>query len=159
MQDFALGVSLFLVTVTFVLGLFPGFLEPFTSGASGAEQAQADQVAGSLVIDLSTGDSKGTLRKNSLNATQLRGVLNKSQPELRQQFGLDSTTGVNITVRELDGDKIVEIDGDKLATAEDREKEPASSVGRIITLNNRTVDGKIDARKCRPGCRLVVKTW
>lgn len=154
MQDFALGVSLFLVTVTFVLGLFPGFLEPFTSGPGGAEQAQADRVAGSIVLNLSTAEGK-----NTLNATRLRTVLDKSEPELRERYGLDSTTGINITVRELDGQEIVEIDGQTLATAEKRKNQSAVSVGRVITLDNRTVYNKVDADKCRPGCRLVVKVW
>lgn len=154
MQDFALGVSLFLVTVTFVLGLFPGFLAPFTSGTNGAEQAQADRVAGSIVLNLST--SQG---KNTLNATELGDVLAMSQSELRDRYGLDRSTGLNITVRKLDGHGIVEIDGQTFATPRDRNNQTAASVSRIITLDNRTVANKFDSKKCDPGCRLVVKVW
>lgn len=158
LQDFILGIGLFIVTVTFVLGLFPSFLSPFTTGAGGEERAQADRVAGVMVLNLSTDDGKTTL-----NVTELNRVLQKSQPELRERYGLPETSSVNITVRELDGDRIVQYGGSKMATAERRQNQSSESSARVITIDERTVDrSRLPAGTdsiCRPGCRLIVRVW
>jgi hypothetical protein len=152
LQDFTLGVTLFIVTVTFVLGIFPGYLSPFTTGVTGAERAQADQVARSMLLNLSTADGG-----NTVNATRLHTVLNQSQEQLRGQFGLPKTAGVNITVVSLNGTKMVRLDrsGDSLATVQGRNNQTAGTVARVVSFRNNT---KYRPR-CNPGCRLVIKVW
>lgn len=158
LQDFILGIGLFIVTVTFVLGLFPSFLSPFTTGAGGEERAQADRVAGAMVVNHSTDAGK-----TSLNITELNRVLEKSQPELRERYGLPETSSVNITVRELDGSRIVQYGGSTMATAEQRRNQSSESSARVVTVDERTVDrSKLPAGTdsvCKPGCRLIVKVW
>ena len=153
LQDFILGISLFIVTVTFVLGLFPSFLSPFTTGSGGEERAQADRVARSMVVEHATEEGQ-----TSLNASQLQDVLDDSQSDLRLRYGLPENAGVNITVRDLDGNSIVSHDGGKLATEKKRKNQTASSVARVITFDPESIPAG-DPNPCKPGCRLVVKVW
>lgn len=153
LQDFILGISLFVVTVTFVLGLFPSFLSPFTTGAGGEERAQADRVARSMVLEHSTAEGR-----TSLNATALSEALDRSQSELRASYGLPETAGINVTVRELDGNEIITHDGGKMATPKNRDNQTASSVARVITFDGTGIPEN-EENPCNPGCRLVVRVW
>jgi hypothetical protein len=153
LQDFILGISLFIVTVTFVLGLFPSFLSPFTTGSGGEERAQADRVARSMVVEHATQEGQ-----TSLNASQLQDVLDNSQSDLRSRYGLPENAGINVTVRDLDGNSIISHGGAKLATEKKRKNQTASSVARVITFDPESVPAS-DPNPCKPGCRLVVKVW
>jgi hypothetical protein len=144
-EDFYIGISVFLVTVAFVLVLFPSFLTPFVSGVDANEAARADTVASSLVSNLSIDGEP-----NTLNATELRSVLGKSDRQFQRRYGLTATTSVNISVRTLDGDRIVNDGGTLLATDRSAAGRATGSTTRIVTLDNGA---------CSPGCRLVVRVW
>jgi hypothetical protein len=147
LQDFTIGITVFLLVVVFVLGLFPTFLEPFTAGTSGGERAQADMISRDMLANLSVENSTGD---NTLNATELRTVLAGDQSELQARYGVPEHRQINITVRTLDGANVVNDNGVGLATAKSHREETAGTASRIIRLNNDT---------CQPGCRLVVKVW
>lgn len=51
--DFAIGVSIFLISIAFVFTFVPGTLQPFTQGAQD-ETAGTDRVADLIVLDLTT---------------------------------------------------------------------------------------------------------
>ena len=150
LQDFALGVTLFVLTVTFVFGLFPGYLSPFTAGADGSDQMRAERISEQLVQNHSTPGNQ-----NVLNLTQLQATLALDQTELRQRYGLARVATVNITVMDSNNQTIVTADGtdsgERLATSEDSRNQTAASTARIVRLSNESL--------CRPGCRLVVKVW
>jgi hypothetical protein len=148
LEDFLIGVSLFLVTLTFVFGLYPGLLEPFSSGVSNAEKSQANRMSRSMVLNLSDGTDR-----NRLNSTELQKVLDKSESELRERYGLPETASINVTVRKLDGQQIVTYSGTTLAGARDATNQSAATAARVITLTDD------DDGVCEPGCRLVVKIW
>lgn len=55
--DFAIGVSVFLVVVTFVLAFVPGMLQPF-EGSTQQETAASDRIAGQLVENSLVADQR-----------------------------------------------------------------------------------------------------
>jgi hypothetical protein len=146
LQDFALGVTLFVLTVTFVFGLFPGYLSPFTAGADGGDQMRAERISEQLVQNHSTPGNQ-----NVLNVTQLNRTLNLDQSGLQRRYGLARVASVNITVVDSRNQSIVVEGTDRLATSQDSRNQPAASTARIVRLSNESL--------CRPGCRLVVKVW
>lgn len=146
LQDFALGVTLFVLTCTFVFGLFPGYLAPFTAGADGSDQMRTERVSQQLVLNHSTpGD------ENVLNVTKLHRTLSLSQSNLRERYGLARVASINITVMDSNNQSIVVENGTRLATSQDSRNQPAASTARTVRLSNQSL--------CRPGCRLVVKVW
>ncbi|MFD1587466.1 hypothetical protein ACFR9U_10755 [Halorientalis brevis] len=148
LHDFLFGISLFLVTVTLVFGLFPSFLTPFTSGVGSAEKAQADRVGRAILLNLSEGTER-----NELNATELQTVLSKSEDQLRTRYGLPRNANINISVKSINNNELVTYDGTVMATPNSASNQSAASSARIVTFRNRTTDA------CRPACRLVVKVW
>lgn len=139
LQDFAVGVGIFLIAFVFVLSLFPGLLTPFQSSTSGAERAQAEQVSTQMLNDLSTGS-----QPNHLDATALSTALSGSEADLLDRYGLPITANINVTVETLDGTRNIYATNNYVG-----DREVATSA-RIVTMN--------DAR-CEPACRLVVRVW
>jgi hypothetical protein len=146
LQDFILGVSIFLIVVVFVFGLFPNFLSPFTAGVDASERAQADRLARNLIENHSVESAD-----NTLNGTQLAITMQEPESTLRERFGLATTANINITVRELSGQQVVQYNGTPLATGNNRENETSGSVSRIVSIAG--------SEKCQPGCRLIVRVW
>lgn len=146
LHDFALGVTLFILTVTFVFGLFPSYLAPFTAGAEGSDQMRAERVSQQLVQNHSSAGDE-----NVLNVTQLKTTLNLDQDGLRNRYGLSPVATVNITVKHADNQSIVVDGGQRLATDQDSRNQTAASTARVVQLQDRST--------CRPACRLVVKVW
>jgi len=144
-EDFYIGISVFLVTVAFMFVLFPSFLTPFVSGVDTNEATRADTVASSIVTNLSADGEP-----NTLNATELHAIVDSSDQQLQQRYGLTATTDVNITVRTLDGSQVVSDGGNQLATDRSAAGRATGSSTRIVTLDNGT---------CSPGCRLLVRVW
>lgn len=146
LQDFVFGISIFLLITTFVFGLFPGFLSPFTSGTEATDQAQADRVAESIVLNLSSEASN-----NQLDVKRLRNTLAKPSPELQKRYGLPAEADMNITVQKLDSREIVRWNGKRLATKKSFNNNTAASATRIVKMNDSSI--------CNPGCRLIVRVW
>ncbi|QSG06539.1 DUF7287 family protein [Halapricum desulfuricans] len=137
LQDFAVGIGVFLVVFIFVLSLFPGLLSPFQSATGGSERAQAEQVTTQMVENLSEGSDL-----HHLNETRLWRVLDQSESDLRDRYGLPRTTNINITVETLSGEKTINGTDNSFY-----DREVATSA-RIVTVEG-----------CSPACRLVVRVW
>jgi hypothetical protein len=136
---------MFLLVMSFALGVFPNILDPLDSGISIDQEAKADRIAGTMVANLSVPSSTG-----HLNTTELATVMVMSQPELRDRFGLPSTSAMNISVKTLDSRSIVAAGGMPLTVGSNRANETAASTARVVTL---------DSGSCASACRLVVKLW
>jgi hypothetical protein len=146
LQDFILGVTVFILTVTFVFGIFPGFLEPLTAGTDTADRVQSDRIAQTMVQKQSVSG-----QQNVLSASDLRSITSNSQSDLRDRYSLPQQASINVTVRDIETNEIVAYGGQKLATDEKSLNRSAGSVARVIKLDDDSI--------CRPGCRLVVKVW
>lgn len=113
--DFAIGVVLFVVTVSFVATFIPGMFEPF-SGGDQENVVVGDRVATDLATSLlvaSTDD--GSLEPYVLDQTCTSALFRGTSPPgcafdgstLAERVGIDPDRGINLTVRgDLDGDGV-----------------------------------------------------
>jgi hypothetical protein len=152
-QDFAVGISVFLLTVTFTFAFVPSTVTPFGSPVTDAIPAKSDRVASTIVDRYAVEDGSRTLDGEAFE----NEVLDQSPDDLREVvFGLRSTAQVNITVENRSG-VIIEADlGDgtvePLTGGDDYpDNQAAASTTRIIRLEG--VEG------CKTGCLLVVRVW
>ncbi|KPN31412.1 hypothetical protein SY89_02158 [Halolamina pelagica] len=138
--DYAIGVGIFLVAVTFVVATIPGMFAPFV----GAGDAQiADRVATSLSTErLGSPDEQYLLDRSCTVAffEQLDGGaavpadcrFDSSATTIQEMFALDDGQAVQITVENASGGAAV-VDGTTLSAGDD----PPSSVS--VTTARRTV--------------------
>lgn len=149
-QDYAIGISVFVLAVTAAVTLFPSLVSTYGSGPSEELTATVDQVSESIVQNQSASgrttelDPAGLAELDTLNAS-----------ELRDRFALRETTQVNVTVQTSDGSAFVTDGGGDPVTAGEsyrRDGEGARDI-RIVTLTNDSYAG------CAQGCRLVVRVW
>lgn len=147
LQDYVLGVSLFLGIVFLVVGFtIPSVIAPFGSDVSSEELNQADRVSGKIVENASLDQAP-----NELNVTTVERIVVLSPTELRTRYNLPTTTSLNISVRASDTDAVVVADdGTRLGTSRALNSDDAVTSKRIVTLS----DGS-----CSPACRLVVGVW
>lgn len=94
--DFAVGVSLFLVTVAFVFSFTPTLVAPFTAD-DGALALTADRSATQLVSDeLGDADTPYVLDDEAVSTFFSKAQGN--QTYVRERLGLDSSVGINVTL-------------------------------------------------------------
>lgn len=101
--DFAIGTSVFLVTVAFVVAFVPGIFQPFADGPQ-EELAGIDRVADTVVYDLlDDGDGDATLDRRCTIAffdddDTDTGCAFDDGESLAQQVGLSAGHHANVTV-------------------------------------------------------------
>jgi len=151
-QDFAVGISVFLLTVGFTFGFLPTLLSPFGSPVGDDITAKSDRVAGTIINDFGVDGEPRTL-----NATQLDAFVsnNQSDADLRQYFGLRASADINITVLNVkDGGTRAVLQPPSLTrmTAGDdyRSQTPAASTTRVVLVSG----GHCDVQ-----CLLVIRVW
>lgn len=113
--DFAIGVVLFVVTVSFVATFIPGMFEPFSGGGQ-ENTVVGDRVASDLATSLlveSTDD--GSIDAYVLDQTCATAFFAGTSPtacafdgsSLAERVGIDPARGLNVTVRgDLDADGV-----------------------------------------------------
>lgn len=96
-QDFAFGISVFLLAAIFVVAFVPGVTTPYATGITETEQERSEAVARTLVANFTTGDGTG-----ELNLTRTRAFFTHDweEPELQYRLGLPADASVNATLRE-----------------------------------------------------------
>lgn len=145
LQDYTLGISLFIVTVAAaVAGIF-GFIGPASPGVSSDDVAQTERISTTMVQNLSTGRQPNELRADRLNST-----LDQSLGTLRSRWGVETSANLNVTLVTLNGSRIIEWDGTKQTAGSAYAGHATGSTSRIVTLDDGT---------CTPSCRLVVRAW
>ncbi|WP_136687014.1 DUF7287 family protein [Halorhabdus amylolytica] len=141
LQDFVLGISIFIVGFFIVLSMFPGLLGPFQSGLSSDKQANAERISATIVSNLSE-----PAQPNHLNTTATKNLFALSASDVRTRFNLSRPTQVNVTLEALNGSAQLEHVGDVVTR-----NQTATSI-RIVHVN-------VTSGDCDPACRLVVRTW
>jgi hypothetical protein len=139
--DYAFGMSVFLLIVTFVFVATPTLLDPFTVSSTDDSMAQSERIADVLVTHLAT-DPGGRTIENARVETFFVSTA-PTASELRQFVGLDPGYRINVTVS--NSSTRLYATGD---TVEER-SDPARTT-RIVTISNRS---------CTPTCQLVVRVW
>lgn len=96
-QDFAFGISIFVLAAVFVVTFVPNVTTPFATGITEVEQERAQTAARLVVADLSVAEGS-----TKLNATRTDAFFTRSwtDGELERELGLPSTASVNVTLRE-----------------------------------------------------------
>jgi hypothetical protein len=149
-QDYAIGISVFVLTVTAAVTFFPSLVSTYGSGPGGELTVTVDRVSGSIVQNQSAPG-----RATELDPAGLEQLETLNASELRDRFALRETTQLNVTVRTSDGSAFVTNGGgDPITVGESyrRGREGAQDI-RIVTLTNDSYVG------CAQGCRLVVRAW
>ena len=167
-EDFVIGVSILLLTVTgslvFVQVSVFGTFDPAGESTS---TAQADRVATHIVENYSTADSETTLRYNRSDGSGVKNQLNGDPDltDLREKTGLNVSTvrrtspEINVTI--VGSDTLVDAredpaldNGTRLAWGPNPSNvESPGRVVRVVRLEN---DGN---DVCDPVCWLVVRVW
>lgn len=151
-QDFALGVGIFLFAVAFAFSVLPGLATPFETDVGGDEAVRANQVADTAVAHLTLADETPRL-----NATRTVTFFrfHPVSSDLRRFFGLASTAGVNVTVRNESGIvRLTDATGTpvRLAAGGDPPADrPTAASVRLVTSS--------PGPPCDPVCRLAVHVW
>lgn len=61
LQDYVIGVSIFLLATAFVVGFIPTLFTPFTAPVDASQTAQADRYAAEVLSEVTQPDSKNVL--------------------------------------------------------------------------------------------------
>lgn len=165
-QDFAVGASVFLLTVAFTFAFVPSIFTPFDSEVAAGAGPQADRVATSLTQDLSMDE-----RSNWLDPTRTGDFFRDttepdSTEDLQNRFDLPFASNVNITVVPIEGGEpiVSSFLNARLAIGDEFHDRPAASVSRVVVIPGvRQCDPTIDAGG-DPGiqgkaCRMTVRVW
>lgn len=151
-QDFAVGIGLFLLAIAFVFMYVPTLATPFSTPVGGAETAQADRIAATVVEDLSTDDGTNELNLTDFDEYDDEGYriehlgLRSTETDTGDNVSVDR---VNITIysslNETDSAYHVNTTGPS-----DDDARSTSSASRIVTDTG---------DQCDPACRLTVRVW
>lgn len=148
-QDFAVGIGIFLLAVAFVFSFVPTIITPFADGGS-TQTAQADRIAATIVENASA----STNGSNELDWDEFTSTYDGDSEELSAALGLRKADGnaidnVNITVI-----NVTELSSDdptyEFQSGDNYDGQAGASAARIVTD---------DKGKCDPACRLIVRVW
>jgi hypothetical protein len=144
-HDFALGISVFLVASLFAISFVPGVTAPYTEGVSEVEQEHARTVSGTLVSNLSTGESPTTLDDAETVAFFTTGW---GETGLQERFALRNSTNLNVTLRGLEEDDgvLTSCGGDRCAVGPRYRDQSAATAVRLVRFDDQPY-------------RLEVRVW
>ena len=148
LHDYVAGISVFILTVTVVIGFLPSVLAPYQANGNVADATTVERISDRLVSNLSTASAP-----NVLDSDQLSSVLAKDNGELQRRYGLAEYQNVNISVVTMNGSAVVRNQsGDALTAGANNAGNPTTAAARVISLSERP-------DRCTPACRLVVEVW
>ncbi len=154
-QDFAVGISIFLLTTAFVFAFIPTIFSPFDGDVQNSEIAQSDRVASAFVDNHSVEGKSGTLDNASVEEFFDAG---NGGDALRKLYSLPTTSQINVTVRTQNGSTIHSIDSTKLARGDTYRDQPSASSSRVVTFDEGNVCSP-DPGNNQSACRLLVRVW
>jgi len=146
-QDFAIGISIFLLTTAFLFAFLPTIFTPFDSDRSASDVAQADRVAATFVENFSVEGNTGQLNASTTEEFFAAGA---GGDVLRERYTLPTISRVNVTIRTQNGSVIKDNSGTVLARGDEYDDDVSASSSRIVTFEEDV---------CDPACRLVVRVW
>lgn len=130
--DFAVGITLFLLVVSFAFAATPGFLAPYQGSGEG-EAILADRVATRMATENLTDGEAYVL--NETNVQQFFSDVSAAKSEL----GVKDAYGLNVTLRREDGTCPAGLS--KCASDEAApESATVSRSQRMVTIDGETVD-------------------
>ncbi|GAB6862343.1 hypothetical protein ACFR97_07335 [Haloplanus litoreus] len=168
--DFAIGTSVFLLTVAFVVAFVPGIFQPFADGPQ-EELAGVDRIADTIVYDLLDGggdttalDRECTIALFNDTDTDTGCAFDDAEP-LADQVGLAGGHHVNVTVVGgdpnggspnpacTDGDRIEISDTDTCSSG------IALDAGEPLPTDGASVIGRRVVHVDGTTATMIVRTW
>jgi len=161
-QDFAVGISIFLLVVGAVFLMFPTLFTPYEQAiADEGPDSQADRIA--MLIADNVSDDEAT---NELTAEEINHWFGGGENDLRAAANVSSTTRVNVTMTTLETDREdpigledgnAEIEAIEAAAGPSPEGSDTATAARIVTVGDSDwIDDSADAD---PAYRLIVRVW
>jgi len=148
LHDYVAGISVFILTITVVIGLLPGLLAPYQAGGNAADATAVKRISDQLVSNLSTASAP-----NVLDNALLSDIMAKNDTQLQERYGLANYTNVNLSVVTLNASAYVRNEtGMPLTGGAGWYGNDPTSTARIISMGDPSSD-------CKPACRLVVRVW
>lgn len=131
-QDFAVGASVFLLTMAFVFALIPTVFAPFQTPVDSADTVASQRIADSVHSEIT--DEGVTL--NGTDTTAFFG--STTGEDLRKRYGLSRSAHVNVTLV-----------GDGRSVGDVYRDEPVV-ISRRVAVN--------ESMGCEP-CQIEVRIW
>ncbi|MFH5799060.1 hypothetical protein [Haladaptatus sp. CMAA 1911] len=127
LNDYVLGISVFLLTVAFVVAFLPSIFTLFNAPIDDSTSARASRGATLIIDDLSV---EG--RPNVLDQSRTTTFFEQNETELRRVLGFPRTTDVNVTLVDAETGIVDQSSG---GTPGDR---PTAATGRIVRIGANT---------------------
>ncbi|WP_231182898.1 hypothetical protein [Haladaptatus sp. DYF46] len=127
LNDYVLGISVFLLTVAFVVAFLPSIFTPFNAPIDDSTAARASRGATFIIDDLSV---EG--RANVLDQSRTTTFFEQNETELRRVLGFPRTTDVNVTLVDAETGIVNRSAGD--APGDD----PTAATDRIVRIGSNT---------------------
>jgi uncharacterized protein (UPF0333 family) len=143
LQDYALGIGIFILSVAIVLSFIPSILAPFNAPIGDSVTARADRSSDRLTYSLSEAE-----QLNVLNVTETENFFanQSSSTEVREYLGLSKTTNVNVTIHDPSTDNVATVNSVQLAAGEPYGDTPIAASSRIVLVEGQPY-------------RLTVRLW
>jgi hypothetical protein len=149
LYDFALGISLFLVTFMVALSLIPGIFTPFQAPIRSEQTVQAERVSEGILDSLT--DERGSRRLNSTATDDF--FADTDADDLRATHGFGPEVRLNVTLQ-VDAPRGCDAAGADCRSVGD------GYDGRPVATSLRVVAGYDGGTgECAPTCRIIVRVW
>ncbi|WP_049970453.1 DUF7287 family protein [Haladaptatus cibarius] len=145
LNDYVVGISIFLLTVTFVVAFLPTVFAPFTAPIDDATTARADRGAGHLVETLSSPETPNVLNESRTAAFFQN---NPESDDLRVNLGFPATARANVSIVDPDTNRVVAVGSPAVVTTagDPLDGQPTAASSRTVVIGD-------DAY------RLTVRVW
>jgi hypothetical protein len=144
LNDYALGMGVFVLAVTITFAVIPSIFAPFTAPIESDQSVQANRVADQVLDDMTVDGTRNTINDSKANPDFFDGSGGVDADTLRDRYGLSLTSQVNVTIV-WDDDP-----SDRVQVGEDYGERPVASAVRVVVGYE---------NKCSPTCRLIVRIW
>ncbi|MFC7073650.1 hypothetical protein ACFQJ7_15375 [Halovenus rubra] len=143
-NDYLLGITIFLVSIILVFGYFPNVFMPFEEEVGNDESVMAENIAAELVENSSVAEAERTVEFAALNRS-MDSLANDAT-----QVGIPDWLRWNATVRNGTG-MVVESASERLQNGSVWRDKTAATTIRFVRIEQPGV--------CDDGCRLIVRVW
>jgi len=157
-QDFAIGASVFLLTIAFVFAFIPTLFTPFEDNIAPGLESQASRTAAAIVDNGSIDGRQNWMTESSAQSAIDTGG---SGADLQNTYDLPETSQVNVTVTPMSPDDatVVSDSGVDYASGDTFRDRPAATVSRIVVIQGVPECDPTTNPDAGMACRLTVRIW
>jgi hypothetical protein len=149
LNDYALGMGVFVLAVTITFAVIPSIFAPFTAPIESDQSVQANRVADQVLDDMTVDGTRNTIEDSKANTDFFDGSVDAD--DLRDRYGLSVTSQINVMIV-WDDDP-----NDRIQMGEEYGDRPVASAVRVVVGYDNIVGNP--GANCQPTCRLIVRIW